>query len=282
MTDPSSTPTIDHQRGRTRGGRTTRRALLLAAAGCVVAAAAAAPKLFGSDHQDTPEVELNPRLDINDVWAFPGSSDSRIVLAVTVSSPLTPAQTAAARFDPNVLYQLKVDNTGDAVEDVVFQFMFDDSTNAQGQLVGAQKVSVVGPVAPRDRGSVNRLAAATPSLTGSLGTAFGSATGVQVFAGPVDDPFYLDLEQFFRLVPDRRPSRGPLAEIGPGTATGFRPACVNGQAPANPAPFDGRRGCAVDYLRGLNALAIVVELPEAMLRGSAPEGRIGVWATVSR
>jgi hypothetical protein len=38
----------------------------------------------------------------------------------------------------------------------------------------------------------------------------------------------------------------------------------------------------VDFLRGLNALAIVVELPEAQLRGSAAGGQIGVWATVSR
>src|SRR5690349_8701212 len=86
-----------------------------------------------------------------------------LLAAVTVASPLTPAATAAARFDPNALYQIKIDNTGDAVEDMVIQVMFDDSTNAQGQLVGAQKVSVVGPVAPRDRGSLNRLAAATPS-----------------------------------------------------------------------------------------------------------------------
>jgi hypothetical protein len=274
MTDPSSTPNPSR-----------RRALVgaLLAAVVLAAGAATAPQLFGSDHQDTPEVELNQRLDINDVWAFPGSSDSRIVLAMTVASPLTPAATATARFDPNALYQIKIDNTGDAVEDLVIQVMFDDSTNAQGQLVGAQKVSVVGPAAPRDRGALNRLAAATPTLTGSLGTAFGSATGVQVYAGPVDDPFYIDLEQFFRVVPDRRPSRGPLAQLGPAASAGaFRPACTNGQMPATPAPFDAAHGCSADYVRGFNALAIVVELPEAMLRGTAPEGRVGVWATVSR
>src|SRR2546427_6357381 len=35
---------------------------------------------LASDHQDTPEVELNPRLDINDVYVFPGSSSDRLVL----------------------------------------------------------------------------------------------------------------------------------------------------------------------------------------------------------
>ena len=259
-----------------------RRAILLAsAAGLAGAATTAAVR--ASDHQDTPEVELSPRMDLNDVWAFPGSSDSRIVLAMTLSSPLTPSTTAAARFDPNALYQIKIDNTGDAREDLVFQVLFDDSTNAQGQIVGAQRVSVLGPIAPRDTGADNRLAATQPALTGTLGTTFGSATAMQVFAGPRDDPFYIDLEQFFRIVPDRRPSRGQLAALGPAaSASAFRVGCPSGTPPANSAPFDGSRGCAVDFLRGLNALAIVIELPESALRGSAPEGRIGVWATISR
>ena len=271
---PPAAPTVTRR-------RTPRLALVLL--GAVALAGATVASLRASDHQDTPEVELSPRLDLNDVWAFPGSSDSRIVLAITASSPLTPSTTGQARFDPNALYQIKIDNTGDAVEDLVFQVMFDDSTNAQGQVVGAQKVSVLGPIAPRDRGANNRLAASTPTLTGTLGTNFGSATGLQVFTGAVDDPFYIDLEQFFRILPDRRPSRGPAAALGPmATAGAFRPACPGGTPPANAAPFDGTRGCAVDFLRGLNALAIVFELPEAMLRGSAPEGRIGVWATISR
>ena len=259
-----------------------RRAMLLAGAVGLVAVGLTTA-IRASDHQDTPEVELSPRMDLNDVWAFPGSSDSRIVLAITLSSPLTPSTTAAARFDPNALYQIKVDNNGDAREDLVFQVIFDDSTNAQGQVVGAQRVSILGPIAPRDTGADNRLAAAAPTLTGSLGTAFGSATAMQVFAGPRDDPFYIDLEQFFRILPDRRPSRGPAAALGPvASASAFRVGCPNGTLPATTAPFDGTRGCAVDFLRGFNALAIVIELPESALRGTAPEGRIGVWATISR
>jgi hypothetical protein len=56
--------------------------------------------LLASDHQDTPEVELSPRLDINDVYVFPGSTPDRLVLAVTTSSPLTPAASSIASFDP--------------------------------------------------------------------------------------------------------------------------------------------------------------------------------------
>lgn len=237
-------------------------ALVLTAAAVAFSVARVA---VGSDHQDTPEVELSPRLDINDVYMFPGSTEDRVVMAVTVSSPLTPAQTGAARFDPNALYQIKIDNTGDRVEDLVLQFIFDDAPGGGG----AQTVNVIGPIAPTTTGANNRMASATPSLTGQFNTNFGSATAMQVFAGPRDDPFYIDLEQFFKIIPDRRPARGPLSLITK-SANAFR----GGPTP----PFEP--GAAVDFLRGFNALAIVVELPEAQVRGAGQN--IGIWATVSR
>src|SRR5499433_1620313 len=100
---------------------------------------------LASDHQDTPEVELHPRLDINDVYAFPGSNADRIALVLTTSSPLTPAASVGAVFDPDILYQIKVDNTGDGVEDLVLQFTFD----GEG---AAQQVTMHGPVAPEQAG----------------------------------------------------------------------------------------------------------------------------------
>jgi hypothetical protein len=212
--------------------------------------------VVASDHQDTPEVELSPRMDINDVYAFPGSSDDRIVLVMTTSSPITPAQSASASFDPNLLYQLKVDNTGDAVEDLVLQFTF-SGTGAN------QRVSVRGPVQPAQTGMMNSVVDVAPAIQGVVNTTLGSATGIQVFAGLRDDPFFLDLEQFFRIIPDRRPVTGPLSQIPSSpSATSFRAA-----------------GQAVDYLRGINTLALVVELPESML-GNAT--KLGVWGTISR
>ncbi len=51
---------------------------------------------------------------------------------------------------------------------------------------------------------------------------------------------------------------------------------------ANQSQFNAAFGCAVDLLRGFNALAIVVELPESQLTRGQGNGQIGVWATVSR
>jgi hypothetical protein len=237
----------------------TRRGwAVLAAVGVLGVATAIARDTRASDHQDTPEVELNPRMDVNDVYAFPGASADRIVLVMTTSSPITPAQSASAGFDPNLLYQIKIDNTGDAVEDKVIQLTFTGTGNAQQMILR-------GPVAPAQTGTMNTIVASAPTVTGATNTNLGSASAVQAFAGIRDDPFFLDLEQFFRIIPDRKPVSGPLSQLpDQPSASAFRPASQ-----------------AVDYLRGLNTLAIVVELPSAMLTEGGTR-KIGVWGTISR
>jgi hypothetical protein len=236
--------------------RRARVATLLVAAG--LGTAGLARGLAGSDHQDTPEVELNPRMDINDVYAFPGSSDDRIVLVMTTSSPLTPAQTPGAAFDPDLLYQIKIDNDNDAVEDYVLQFTVSGSGPTQ-------TVNLRGPLAPAMTGTRSQLAETTPAVSGALNTALGSPSGIQLFAGVRDDPFFLDLEQFFCIIPDRRPVTGPLSQdCATGVSGGFRAT-----------------GQAVDYLSGYNTLAIIVELPEAMLTAGGT-AKLGVWGTISR
>jgi len=225
----------------------------------VLAGLAAVRSLVASDHQDTPFVELSPRYDVNDVYAFPAADPSRIALVLGTSSPLTPAGTPSARFGTKdrELYQLKVDVNGDAVEDLVFQITFTGKEK--------QKVTLRGPYKPKTTGAVGNVLVGGKQIKGAVGEVIGDPKGIQVFAGPRDDPFFIDLEQFFRIIPDRRPSTGPLSVLPP-SASSFR------------AP-----GEAVDFVRSFNDLAIVVELPVAMLShdGKHP-GRFGVWGTTSR
>jgi len=213
----------------------------------------------GSDHQDTPLVELNPRMDLTDVYAFPGSAPGRIALVMNTSGFLSPAQTPAAAFDPNILYQFKIDNDGDAKEDKVIQITFD------GKDIN-QKVHVRGPFTPGTQGAMmNTVDFTAADLTGDFNTPFGSATAIQAFAGPRDDPFFLDLEAAFCILPDRRPVTGALAA----------PCALPGGAAFRPV------GEAVNYIAGYNVLSIVVELPSSMLEGGAP-GKLGIWGTISR
>ena len=214
---------------------------------------------IGSDHQDTPEVELNPKMDMTDVYAFPGSGSDRIALVMNSRAFLTPAQTSGASFDRDLLYQFKIDNNGDAIEDKVIQVVFSGS--------GAnQKVKVYGPIDPPVTGAMmNTVADMTPTLTGSINTVLGTAGGMQVFAGPRDDPFFIDLEAAFCILPDRRPVTGPLSA----------PCSLPGGGAFRPV------GEAQNYVAGFNVLSIVIELPESQLTAGG-NARIGIWGTISR
>ena len=228
----------------------------------LIAGLATGGRLLASDHQDTPDVELNQRFDVNDVYAFPAATPGRIVLVLGTSSPLTPARTPSFAFGTKdeELYQIKVDNTGDAVEDLVFQVTFTGPA-------GHQKVTLHGPVTPNQTGPANTLIKGKKTLSGSVNEVLGSASGIQLFAGPRDDPFFIDLEQFFRIVPDRKPVSGPLSQLpNTPTASSFRAA-----------------GQALDYVRGFNDMAIVIELPTSMLAADPQHpGKFGVWGTTSR
>jgi hypothetical protein len=106
-------------------------------------------------------------------------------------------------------------------------------------------------------------------VSGPINANLGSRDDLQVFAGPRDDPFFLDLEAFFCILPDRRPEGGPLA---PG---------YDCEPLANPsAPFFFRDP-GVNYVEGFNVLSIVVELPSSLIENGAP-GKLGIWGTISR
>ena len=240
----------------------TRRRTLAAGLLVLAGAAGAAGLAIGSDHQDTAEVEMSPKLDMTDVYAFPGSAPGRIVLVMNSRAFLTPGATAAdASFDPDLLYQFKIDNDGDALEDQVIQVTF-TGTGAD------QQVEVRGPVAPPVQGATdNEVADASVAVSGLINANLGSSDALQVFAGPRDDPFSLDLEAFFCILPDRKPEAGELS--GDCALT------------ANPsAPFFFRNP-GVNYLDGFNVLSIVVELPSSLIENGAP-GKLGIWGTISR
>jgi hypothetical protein len=241
-------------------GPRQRALAALTAIGAIAAIAATGVGVArASDHQDNPLVELNPAMDMSDVYAFPGSAPDRIALVLNSRPLLTPAQTPGASFDPNILYQFKIDNSGDAREDRVIQVTF-KGTGA------SQIVEVRGPMAPPVIGAMmNTVSTSAPLVTGAINQTLGTATGVQVFAGTREDPFFLDLEQCLRILPDRKPSTGPLSLIPDSPAAGtFRTAAA-----------------AVDALKGTNLLSIVVELPTAQLTtGGSP--KVGIWGTISR
>jgi hypothetical protein len=108
--------------------------------------------LQAADHRDSPLADEDPPADINDVYVFLNPSDpTKAIFAMTVNGFAVPAVRSSYSFGPEVLYQFKVDNTGDTKEDLVIQVTFDgfeplrDSRCPASAGGGGQFVQVFGP-----------------------------------------------------------------------------------------------------------------------------------------
>ncbi len=226
----------------------------------------------GSDHADTPAIAKTPGADLTDVFIFPSpnpATPNNVVLVMCVH-PLIPGVTAATPapvFDPNVLYQFKIDNTGDFVEDKVIQAKFVGSDSNQKVQISFGTPTKLGTVTQQ---------LSPDSVQGVYNQKFTTSNGMTVFAGPREDPFFFDLAQFLTILPDRA---SPLGSSFTNTS-----GSTVSTAPADPdMPMAGAfrtPGQAKDFLKGLNVLAIVVELPKSQLIGSG-NGKINVWCTTS-
>lgn len=221
-----------------------RKRAILTTAGLAILAVPflLAQQAIGSDHADTREVVAQPGSDLSDVFMFPSPENPNNVVLVMNVNPLI-ARGGTASFDPNVLYQFKIDRTGDAVEDLVIQAKF-TGTGA------GQTVQISGPIKPTTTGNMNKFEAPL-ATTGQFGKVFTPAAGMRVFCGVREDPFFFDLEQFFTILPDR------------GVPAGLTTPPANANQPM--AGTWRSAGTAVDFLSngGFNVLSIVVELPKS-------------------
>src|SRR5690606_26953589 len=81
-----------------------------------------------ANHREAPITSFDHKADITDVYAFrsyePGSTD-KVTMILCVDPLLEPGNGPNYfPFDPDILYEIKVDNNHDAVADVTFQFRF--------------------------------------------------------------------------------------------------------------------------------------------------------------
>lgn len=197
--------------------------------------------LVAADHIDAPAVQGGTS-DITDFYAFQGEDTNNLVFVANVQGLLSPAVSASASFDENVMIEFNIDTTGDNVEDLVIQTIPKNG-----------KMYAIGPVAPSSPGLTSVIGANNPMDIVSVDiTPYGSdaivktKNGISVFAGPRDDPFFMDFAQY--------------SEIIAGNASGFN----------NPGS---------DTFAGTNVLSIVVEVPKSMIGGS---GTINTWVETKR
>jgi hypothetical protein len=234
-----------------------------------------------SSHREAPLVAQDPMADNTDVYAFvsPDAPDTVTLIANFIPFQKPDGGPNFYSFDPNVVYEIHIDNNGDAVEDITYQWRF--TTEVRNP---ATFLYNTGPVTslddpdlnvrqfyrltrvdgPRRTGTVTELSGrlpvpppnigprSTPNY-GALGGAIQALPGnIAVFAGQRDEGFYVDL--------------GIFDLLGVGT------------------------GATEDSTAGFNVSSLAIRVPKsALARGgttptnaSDPSAIIGVWSTASR
>ena len=226
-----------------------------------------------SSHREAPAISADPVADNTDLYAFV-SADAPS--KVTILSNFIPLQEPAGGpnfflFGDDVLYEIMIDNDGDGIEDITYQFRFKtetvdspfgpsflfnigaiDALNSPNLLVrqtysvtmvagrGRRRAAVLGtgiPTPPPNIGPES-----TPSYAALAAAAVTDIGGGRnVFAGQRAEGFYVNLGQIFNLL---------------------------------------QIGSSVDYTSGFNVHTIGIQVPIAEL--TAGSSVIGVWTSASR
>lgn len=274
-------------------------ARLLAAASAIASFAVHA---MASSHREAPFVTETPKVDATDFYIFNSYETGREGY-VTIVANYIPFQTPYGgpnffQMDPDALYQIHIDNNGDAREDLTFSFRF-QNVNRDIQLdVGGVMVSV--PL--YNVGSIPGSTPANPTLnveeTYNLNIVYGdqyngasvpvqSASGETIFRKPADNVGALSFpggyETYARTFIHE--IRLPGVERTGRVFVGQRkdPFVVNlGEAfdlfNLNPiGPVNGK----ADSLADDNCTSLILEVPVEFLRASPMHTIVGGWTTAS-
>jgi hypothetical protein len=278
-----------------------RRGLALLGLIVAVAAAAFAAMLAGhgpssahaSSHSEAPLISQDPRADNTDLYAFVDPSDTSKIDVVANYIPLEAPASGPnfPSFDDSVLYEIKIDNTGDGNADIGYQFRFTTTTRNPNTFLyntgpissltdtnwnrpqsysvtlvhykKGGKVEMGGPNKPVVLNSSpvmtppdNIGPRSTPNYAALAAAAVTNLSGgAKVFAGQRDDPFFVDLGSIFDLA-------------------GLRPF-----NPYHLLPLGAAAG--VDALKNYNTHSIVLQVPISQLATPA-NSSIGIYASASR
>lgn len=235
-----------------------------------------------SSHREAPLIMDDPVADNTDVYAFrsPDRPDMLTLIANWRPFEEPGGGPNYYRFGDDVLYAIHIDNDGDAVEDVTYEWRFrtdiqnpDTFLYATGPITSLddenynfRQVADVYRVEDGQRTKIASDDIVPPENVGprTIGTDYASLAqqgvhpvegGGQHFAGQRDDSFYGDIASIFDL-------------------GGLRP--LN---PAHVIPLDAADG--VDTFSGYNVHTTSIQVPiSEVVEGDEPV--LGIWSTASR
>ena len=291
----------------------------------ILASALVVPQgALASSHREAPITALDHKADITDIYAFvsyganqaPNTPPSKVTMILGVDPFLEPANGPTLfPFDPDILYEIKVDNDHDAKADVTFQFRFsteyqlptvytavagigDNGANAPGTS------NLVVPPQIRDFNNPGLNLRQTYTVTmvkKGMETQLVNSDGSPFFAVPGNaGPRTMDYEALFNagtyhLADGISISAGTTddafwIDLGGAFDTAFLRTLGSGTAGVLTATEDGANyNFASDTVSGYAVNSIAIEVPIEMLTStgqiqaaSSPAAVIGVWGTTSR
>jgi hypothetical protein len=234
-----------------------------------------------SSHREAPLTAQDPTADNTDLYAFvsPDEPDKVTLIANFIPFQKPDGGPNFFQFDPNVVYAIHIDNNGDAVEDITYEWRFmTEVRNPATFLYNTGTVTTLDDAdlnvrqfyrltriaGPRRTGAVTELSGrlpvpppnigprSTPNYGGLGGGIQQLAGNIRVFAGQRDEGFFVDLGIF------------DLLGVGSGQVE--------------------------DSTAGFNVSSLAIQVPKsALARGGTtpasatdPNAIIGVWSTASR
>ena len=248
---------------------------------------------LASSHREAPLIANDPAADITDLYAFvsPDKPDT-----VTIIANYLPFQEPAGgpnfyNFDPSAHYFIRVDNTGDGVEDLSYVFEFttnianpdsflfsgygpiEDNSDPQGAPFAPSNISQTYSVSLNGTELASGLNVPPPNIGPRTTPDYGSyvedgiedlGDGVMAFAGQRDDPFFADL--------------GAIFDLG-----GLRPFNEAQLLPLATAPGQ-------DDLSSFNVNSIAIQVPisdltndgQPVTAADATNAVVGIWAGATR
>jgi hypothetical protein len=182
-----------------------------------------------TSHREAPKISKDPVADNTDLYAFvsPDKPDTVTILANYIPLEEPAGGPNFNTFGDDVLYEIMIDNDGDGIEDVTYQFRFETkignpntflyNTGPISSLTDSswnlkQLYSVAKVLGPRRAGTpivlgtdlstppVNIGPRSTPNYINLANAAINTLSdGSTVFAGQRDEAFYVDLGSIFDL-----------------------------------------------------------------------------------
>ena len=167
----------------------------VSSAGLLLAALCATGGALASSHREAPFITGLPKVDGTDLYMFRSYESGRQDF-VTVLANYMPFQDPQGgpnfhMFDPHALYEIHIDNNGDGVEDLTFQFRFDNGSKDAALVVGGKSTKIPlinsGPISGINPPTLNVRETYTMNLVrGHRRT--GSRTSVTAPGGNFDKP----------------------------------------------------------------------------------------------